>query len=85
MSTEWQTGPEIQRRTAMRYLTKICKCRDITLISKIKAVQTLVFPVVVYGCESWTVRKADRKKMGCFRTLVLVSDVAHPMDHESYY
>ena len=50
-------GPEIQRRmilgrTAMHNLIKIWKCRDITSTSKIRAVQTLIFPVVMYCCES---------------------------------
>ena len=66
-------GREIQRRltlgrTAMTNLTKIWKCRDVRLTTKRRIVQTLVFPVVLYGCESWTVRKVERKKVagvGC--------------------
>ena len=50
---------EIQRRltlgrTAMTNLTKIWKCRDVRLAMKRRIFQTLVFPVVLYGCESWT-------------------------------
>ena len=64
-------GQEIQRRltlgrTAMTNLTKIWKCRDVRLTTKRRIVQTLVFPVVLYGCESWTVRKVERKKIDAF-------------------
>ena len=55
---------EIKRRLllgskAMTNLESILKSRDITLLTKAHLVKALVFPVVVYGCESWTIKKAD--------------------------
>ena len=55
---------EIQRclllgRKAMTNLDSILKSRDITLITKVHLVKAMVFPVVMYGCESWTVKKAE--------------------------
>ena len=45
---------------AMTNLDSILKSRDITLLTKVHLVKTVVFPVVMYGCESWTVKKAER-------------------------
>ena len=47
-------------RKVMTNLDSIFKSRDITLPTKIRLVKTMVFPVVMYGCESWTVKKAER-------------------------
>ena len=47
-------------RKAMTHLDSILKSRDITLPSKVCIVKAMVFPVVMYGCESWTVKKAER-------------------------
>ena len=46
-------------RKAMTNLDSILKSRDITLLTKFHLVQAMVFPVVMYGCESWTIRKAE--------------------------
>ena len=46
-------------RKAMTILDSILKSRDITLPTKVHLVKTMVFPVVMYGCESWTVKKAE--------------------------
>ena len=46
-------------RKAMINLDSIFKSRDITLQSKVRLVKAMVFPVVIYGCESWTVKKAE--------------------------
>ena len=46
-------------RKAMTNLDSILKCRDITLPAKVCLVQAVVFPVVMYGCESWTKKKAE--------------------------
>ena len=43
----------------MRNLYSILKTRDITLTTKVRLVKAMVFPVVTYGCESWTVKKAE--------------------------
>ena len=45
-------------RKAMTNLDSILKCRDITLPTKVRLVKAVVFPVVMYGCESWTIKKA---------------------------
>ena len=46
-------------RKAMTHLDSILKSRDITLSTKVRLVKAMVFPVVMYGCESWTVKTAD--------------------------
>ena len=46
-------------RTAMKNLESILKSRDITLLTKIHIVKAMVFPVVMYRCESWTIKKAE--------------------------
>ena len=47
-------------RKAMTNLDSILRNRDITLLTKVCLVKALVFPVVMYGCESWTIKKAER-------------------------
>ena len=47
------------RRNAMTNLESILKSRDITLPTKVRLVKAMVFPVVMYGCESWTIKKAE--------------------------
>ena len=47
-------------RKVMTNLDSIFKSRDITLPTKVRLVKAMVFPVVMYGCESWTVKKAER-------------------------
>ena len=47
-------------RKAMTNLDSILKSRDITLLTKVYPVKAMVFPVVMYGCESWTIKKAER-------------------------
>ena len=46
-------------RKGMTNLASILKCRDITLPAKVHLVKAMVFPVVMYGCESWTIKKAE--------------------------
>ena len=58
----------------MTNLDSIFKSRDITLLTKVCLVKAMVFPVVMYGCESWTVKKAERQRidafeLGCWRRL----------------
>ena len=50
----------------MTNLDSILKTRDITLSIKVRLVKAMVFPVVMYGCESWTVKKAERRKIDAF-------------------
>ena len=47
----------------MTNLDSIFKSRDITLLTKVRLVKAMVFPVVMYGCESWTVKKAERRRI----------------------
>ena len=53
-------------RKAMTNLDIILKSRDITLLTKIHLVKALVFPVVMYGCESWTIKKAEHHRIDAF-------------------
>ena len=53
-------------RKAMTNLDSILKSRDITLLTKFPLVKAMVFPVVMYGCESWTVRKAECQRIDIF-------------------
>jgi len=50
----------------MTNLDRILKSRDITLPTKVRLVKAVVFPVVMYGCESWTVKKAERRRIDAF-------------------
>ena len=52
--------PLLLGRKVMTNLDSIFKSRDITLLTKVHLVKALVFPVVMYGCESWTVKKGER-------------------------
>ena len=53
-------------RKVMTNLDSILKSRDITLSTKVRLVQGMVFPVVMYGCESWTIKKAERRRIDAF-------------------
>ena len=53
-------------RKAMANLDSILKSRDITLPTKVRLVKAMVFPVVIYGCESWTAKKAERRRIDAF-------------------
>ena len=50
-------------RKAMRKLDSILKSRDIPLLTKVHIVKAMVFPVVMYGCESWTIKKAEHQRL----------------------
>ena len=54
-------------RKVMTILDSIFKSRDITLPTNVRLVKAMVFPVVMYGCESWTVKKAEVKSLSCAR------------------
>ena len=53
-------------RKVMTNLDSIFKSRDITLLTKVRLVKAMVFPVVMYGCECWTVKKAERRRIDAF-------------------
>ena len=63
-------------RKVMTNLDSILKSRDITLPTKVRLVKAMVFPVVMYGCESWTIKKAEHRidafKLWCWRRLLRV-------------
>ena len=65
-------------RKVMTNLDSILKSRDVTLSTKVRLVKAMVFPVVMYGCESWTIKKAecqriDAFELWCWRRLLIVS------------
>ena len=53
-------------RKAMTNLDSILKSRDITLLTKVRLVKAMVFPVVIYGCESWTIKKVECRRIDAF-------------------
>ena len=55
----------------MTNLDSILKSRDITLLTKVHLVKAMVFPVVIYGYESWTIKKAEHQRIDAFETVVL--------------
>ena len=71
MTADGDCSHEMKRRLllggkAMTNLGSIFKSRDITLPTKVCLVKAMVFPVVMYGCESWTVKKAERRRIDAF-------------------
>ena len=71
ITTDGDCSHEIKRRLLLRRkvmtnLDSIFKSRDITLPTKVRLVKAMVFPVVMYGCESWTVKKAVRQRIDAF-------------------
>ena len=70
----------------MTNLDSILKSRDITLPTKVRLVKAMVFPVVMYGCESWTVKKAKHRRIDafelwCWRRLLRVPLTARRSNH----
>ena len=73
----WNKRRLLLGRKVMTNLDSIFKSRDITLLTKVRLVKAMVFPVVMYGCESWTVKKAgrwiiDAFELWCWRRLLRV-------------
>ena len=71
ITTDGDCSHEIKRhlllgRKVMTKLDSILKCRDITLPTKVRLVKAMVLPVVMFGCESWTVKKAERRRIDAF-------------------
>ena len=67
-------------RKATTNLDGILKSRDITLPTKVHLVKAMVFPVVMYGCESWTVKKAEGRRIDAFELVVLEKTLESPLD-----
>ena len=65
----------------MTNLDSILKSRDITLQTKVHIVKAMVFPVVMYGCESWTIKKADCRRIDAFKIAVLEKTLESPLDY----
>ena len=86
IAAEGDCSHEIKRRLllgrkVMTNLDSILKSRNITLPTKVHLVKTLVFPIVMYGCESWTIKKAKHQRIGafelwCWRRLLRVPWIA---------
>ena len=80
-------------RKAMTNLDSILKSRDITLPAKVRLVKAMVFPLLMYGCESWTIKKAEHQRIDafelwCWRTLESPLDCkeiqpVHPKGNQS--
>ena len=73
-------------RKVMTKLDSLLKSRDITLPTKVHLVEAIVFPVVMYGCESWTIKKADHRRtdafaLWCWRRLLRVPWTARRSNH----
>ena len=71
ITADGDCSDEIKRRLlfggkVMTNLDSIFKSRDITLPTKVRLLEAMVFPVVMYGCESWTVKKAERRRIDAF-------------------
>ena len=83
ITADGESSHEIKRhlllgRKAMTHLDSILKSRDITLLTKVHLVKAMVFPIVMYGCESWTIKKAecwriDAFELWCWRRLLRIS------------
>ena len=58
--------PLLLGRKAMKNLDSVLKSRDITLLTKVQIVKAMVFPVVMYGCEGWTLKKAEHRRIDSF-------------------
>ena len=64
----------------MTNLDSVLKSRDMTLLTKVHLVKAMVFPVVMYGCESWTIKKAEHRRIDAFETVVLEKTLESPLD-----
>ena len=64
----------------MTNLDSILKNRDITLPTKVHLVKAMVFPVVIYGCESWTMKKAEHQRIDAFELWCLEKILESPLD-----
>ena len=69
-------------RIAMTNLNSLIKSRDITLPTQVCVIKAMVFPVVVYGCESWTIQKADHRRIDAFELWYLRRLLESPLDYK---
>ena len=95
ITTEGDCSHEIRRRLflgrkAMTNLDSVLKSRDITLLTKVRIVKAMVFLVVTYGCESWTLNKAELQKIDafelwCWRRLLRVPWTTRRSDQSIFF
>ena len=64
----------------MTNLDSILKSRDITLSTKVHLVKAMVFPVLMYGCENWTIKEAEHRRIDAFELVVLEKTLESPLD-----
>ena len=69
-------------RKAMTNLDSVLKSRDITLPTKVPLVKAMVFPVVMYGCESWTIKKAEHRRTDAFKLWCWRRLLKSPLDNK---
>ena len=86
ITVECDCSHEIKRclflgRKAMTNLDSALKSRNITLLTNVHAVKTMVFPVVMYGCERWTIKKAERRRIDAFE--LLEKTLESPLDSKT--
>ena len=67
-------------RKVMTNLDSLLKSRDITLPTKVNLVKAMVFPVVMYRCESWTIKEAEHRRIDAFGSVVLEKTLESPLD-----
>ena len=84
ITTDGDCSHEIKRylllgRKAMTNLDSLLKSRDVILLTKVHVVKTMVFPGVMYGCESWTIKKGECQRIDAFK-LVLEKTLESPLD-----
>ena len=85
ITADGDCSQEIKRRLllgrkVMTNLDSIFKCRDITLPTKVRLVKAMVFPVVMCGCESWTVKKAEHRRIDAFELWCWEKTLESPLD-----
>ena len=93
ITADGDCGHEIKRclllgRKAMTNLDSILESRDITLLMKVHLVKAIIFPVVMYGCESWSIKKAECQRIDvfelwCWRRLLKEIKPVHPKGNQS--
>ena len=85
ITTDGEYCHEIKRclllgRKSMTNLDSMLKSRDITLATKVQLVKAMVFPVVMYGCEIWIIKKAEQSRTDTFKIVVLEKTLESPLD-----
>ena len=85
ITADGEYGHEIKRcllfgRKVMIHLDRILKSREITLSTKVCLVKALVSPIVMYGCESWTIKKAEYRRIEAFELVVSEKTLENPLD-----